>query len=439
MSWRSDIELASPTVEYGVLGDGETRNATALATRTYKFYGRGSGWYHHAEMPGLSAATTYRYRVQCPGAGDDGWTAWRQFETRPSGSDAVRLVFTGDFGLGGAGPPVDGPATAEAFAREAAAGADAVWVAGDISYANMHGASQFEATWNAWFDAMEPACSRVPCLVSPGNHETYLPGPLASAVLPAGHTTGQVQAPGEYLTSSDAVEAGADSAWNFTAFDARFAMPSRRSGGSASMWYSVTLGSAHFVSIDTETDFPSAGEAFLNGWGDQMAWLDADLARYRSAQPGGWLIVAGHKPMYSAAPGYTQGGAPTGESRNIMASFEPVFRKYGVDLYLSGHQHGYERSNRVYAGRADAKGAVHIVAAVPGGGCGITADWVDPAPEWSVARWPNGSPWNDQKNATAERQDLGYGVLEANSTTLTWTFLLSGTGAVKDTWTKSRG
>ena len=82
---------------------------------------------------------------------------------------------------------------------------------------------------------------------------------------------------------------------------------------------------------------------------------------------------------------------------------------------------------------------MHIVAAVPGGGCGITADWALPKPVWTAAQWPNdGSPWNDRKDAAGERAALGYGVLEATATTLTWEFKLSGSGATVDRYSIRR-
>lgn len=78
---------------------------------------------------------------------------------------------------------------------------------------------------------------------------------------------------------------------------------------------------------------------------------------------------------------------------------------------------------------------MHIVAAVPGGGCGITADWIEDVPSWTAAQWPlDGSPWNDRKDFAGELADLGYGILEANSTSLSWSFVLSQSGAVKDSY-----
>lgn len=303
--------------------------------------------------------------------------------------------------------------------------------------------------------------------VSPGNHETYLPqapsaaaatttnaaatdgtdtetgvpaaaaaAAVAAAAAAAAVTTGEVKPPRGFLSEHDQLEAGADGSWNFTAFDHRFNMPSNRSNGVANMWYSFDYGGVHFVSINTETDFPKAGEKFLNGWGAQLSWLETDLQAYRLRAPHGWLIAVGHKPMYSSAPGYTDlFGRPDAGSKDIQAAFEPLFEKYSVHLYLSGHQHGYERSAPISSNKPTAGATTHIVAAVPGGGCGITADWKTPRPRWNVAQWPDGSPWNDHQNATGEEASLGYGVLTTNVTAMRWDFYLSESGILKDSVT----
>lgn len=425
VSWRSS-SVVTPSVEYGLFSGQATRIVLAEDTRTYQFEGSSSGYYHHAEMSELVVGTKYKYRVN-----GTAWSAWHSFFT-PAADDKVKLLFTGDFGLGGAGPPAgSGNVTANGFAAfaKAAQATDLIWVAGDISYANMHGGAHFEATWNSWFDALEPAFATVPVMVSPGNHETYLPSASAD-------TTGAVVPPVGFLSEEEPALAMAASAWNFTAFDARFRMPSARSGGVRNMWFSIDVGGVHFVSINTETDFPHAAESFLDGWGNQLDWLKKDLVSFRQRSPEGWLVVIGHKPMYSSAPGYTNIlGHPSGESANIQQTFESMFQQFSVDLYLAGHQHGYERSKPVYDNKVTSNGTVHIVAAVPGGGCGITADWKKGVPSWTEAQWPHdGSPWNDRQNAEEEIADLGFGFLEANATALSWTFRLSQGGAVKDAY-----
>jgi hypothetical protein len=47
---------------------------------------------------------------------------------------------------------------------------------------------------------------------------------------------------------------------NFTAYNKRWHMPSDTSNGALNMWYSFNIGPVHVVSLNSETDFPSAEE-----------------------------------------------------------------------------------------------------------------------------------------------------------------------------------
>lgn len=67
----------------------------------------------------------------------------------------------------------------------------------------------------------------------------------------------------------------------------------------------------------------------------QKAWMETLLA---DPSPDiKWKIVVGHHPMYSA--GSRTNGYDTKAIRN---SLEPLFEKYGVDLFLAGHEHSLQ-------------------------------------------------------------------------------------------------
>lgn len=51
-----------------------------------------------------------------------------------------------------------------------------------------------------------------------------------------------------------------DSLSNFSAYNARFEMPSKATNGNTNMWYSFDAGLVHFVSLDLETAYPGAAE-----------------------------------------------------------------------------------------------------------------------------------------------------------------------------------
>lgn len=62
----------------------------------------------------------------------------------------------------------------------------------------------------------------------------------------------------------------------------------------------------------------------------QLAWLK-DALQQSDAR---WKIVVGHHPMYS---GGHHGGSP-----ELVAQLEPLFRTYGVQAYLFGHDHALQ-------------------------------------------------------------------------------------------------
>jgi len=81
------------------------------------------------------------------------------------------------------------------------------------------------------------------------------------------------------------------------------------------MWYSFNYGPVHFVSLNTETDFPGAAEENTGDSGDKhlpaghfgrdgeyLAWLAADLkaaAADKQARP--WIVACGHRPFQEIA------------------------------------------------------------------------------------------------------------------------------------------
>jgi 3',5'-cyclic AMP phosphodiesterase CpdA len=157
----------------------------------------------------------------------------------------------------------------------------------------------------------------------------------------------------------------------------------------------------------------------MNGgpFGNQLAWLEADLKRAvanRAQVP--WILVSGHRPFYSS----------TGESGVWDASrpaFEPLFNRYSVDLVYWGHVHWYERMYPTLPNGTvqqqsytDATAPIYIISASPGNVEGLT-------------------PGNIAQNYTAflDNTHFGLGLLEVqNATHLNWTFYDSKTQAVLD-------
>ena len=93
-------------------------------------------------------------------------------------------------------------------------------------------------------------------------------------------------------------------------------------------YYSFDWGNAHFVSLDSNLLMTSSAQQML-------AWLDSDLAATRQH----WRIVFLHHPPY---PTGFHVGDPVCIA--VCQNVVPVVERHGVQLVLSGHEHGYERS-----------------------------------------------------------------------------------------------
>ena len=185
---------------------------------------------------------------------------------------------------------------------------------------------------------MTPMSTTKPWMVGAGNHE-------ANCIVDGSYND---TFNGVYYNSSIC----SPGQTNFTGFINHWRMPSDVSDGTGNFWYSFDHGMVHYVMIDTETDLGDGyiGPDQTGGVEDestgpfgtypnaQLDWLENDLSAVdRTRTP--WLIVAGHRPWYVS---YTN--VSTTICWSCKDVFEPLFLKYGVDLYISGHAHLYQRS-----------------------------------------------------------------------------------------------
>lgn len=96
--------------------------------------------------------------------------------------------------------------------------------------------------------------------------------------------------------------------------------------GMAGRWYTLRRGDVAFFLLDTNVNAD---------WSRQLPWLRRALAE--SDAP--WKVVVGHHPIHSSG---FYGSDPAAQRR-----LGPLFRRYGVQLYINGHEHNYERTRPI--------------------------------------------------------------------------------------------
>ncbi|MBD2196383.1 MULTISPECIES: metallophosphoesterase family protein [Calothrix] len=91
-------------------------------------------------------------------------------------------------------------------------------------------------------------------------------------------------------------------------------------------YYTFSQGDVQFFALDTN------GNA---DWKNQLPWLEKQLSLSKAS----WKIVFGHHPIYASGV--------YGSSPEFIETFTPLFQKYGVQLYINGHEHHYERTRAI--------------------------------------------------------------------------------------------
>ncbi|ENH74289.1 Acid phosphatase [Fusarium oxysporum f. sp. cubense race 1] len=318
----------------------------------------------------------------------------------------------------------------------------------------------YESNWDLWQQWMNTITMKIPYIVLPGNHEATCadhdntPYVLSSYLNEnKTNTTMSADNPNATLTYYSCPP----SQRNFTAFQNRFFMAGDKSGGVGNFWHSFDYGLVHFVSIDTETDYPHSpdktfqedikkgkahplrNETHITDAGpfgyidgsikekkayQQYHWLKEDLRNVdRCKTP--WVIVMGHRPMYSSHGGNYH--------LHLREAFEMLFLKHKVDLYIAGHVHWYERLKPIRNCTVDTPSV-------------INENTYEVNPGYSMVHLINGAAGNIESHSTinmslslpditAHRNLTSFGFSKLtvyNATTLSWKFIQGHDGLVGD-------
>ena len=266
-------------------------------------------FYNTALLSGLAAGTTYHYSVSNDGRT---WGADSTFTTARDGAAGFRFTAFGD--------EAASAARAAPMVRLVSSLQPAFHlIAGDLAYATAKPLKLPDTTG-----------------YSPGQWDKYLAiaGPGAAQSIP-------------WQAAVGAHEIEPLDDHGYAGFVTRFPQPYDLSSGSPVV-RGFTVGNVGFVQLDGND--VSAQETANTGYtgGRQTAWLDRQLAGYRSAAGIDFIVALCNCCCYSTNKTH-------GSDGGLRHVWGPLFDKYQVDLVISGHVHAYERTNPIRAGQPTRK------------------------------------------------------------------------------------
>jgi len=422
--WSTYNDTATSTVNYGYTPNELTFTATGTSSTYLPLSFKGAMVHHRVTLTNLQPHTLYYYQV---GDSNGGWSNISTFRTAPVANDKSIYPFLiptyADMGIYNSKNSMIDIGRVLNMENESLA-IPFIWHAGDEGYPDDALLYEnplnfgYETTYNYFLRNMSDVFGYMqykPYLTLPGNHEAECHSLMCIV--------------DSTLRTSLA---------NFTAYNTRWYMPYASSNSTSSMWYSFRYGSIHFVNIDTETDFPqSPSDGYVDptgNFGNQLEWLNANLADAANDRANGlvtWILVAGHRPMYTRQYASAAGvPSPLDAAAAIQAAFEPLFAKYGVDLYICGHQHSYEtiwpvyNSTNVWNNYTNPPYTTHIISGAAGNVEGFSDYNNTPTPPWARSYITT---------------DFGIStILFHNDSALTFNFRRATDGTELDSWTLIR-
>lgn len=284
----------------------------------------------------LEPGTSYRLRVVESTSGRR--SSVYRVATAPDRRASFRFTSFGDHGLT--------PEAHRAAALVAASRPSFHLHPGDLAYANVDGdeRSRIEpSAWARWSDLLAERAPGVPWLTVPGNHDTD-----GRARANAGG-----QGPSLALPGYDGFRG-----W----------LPRPGSGpADADGAFSLRFGSVGVVGLDGNLVSREYLGAQVVEPDVQTPWLHEVLGDLRGDPEIDLIVVMTHHCAFATDRMH-------GSDAGIRDRWSPLFDEYGVDLVLSGHNHGYERTEPVdHTGRVRA-GAPTYVTVGSGGQVTTRAD-----------------------------------------------------------------
>jgi hypothetical protein len=300
-------------------------------------------FFAHASATGLEPGRAYHYRFRLPGGGV---TPDAVFTTAPAAAAPFSFTAFGDQGVDDEdGMPAafanryaiqDTRRTARpaaALTRQVAARRPAVHLlAGDICYPGADGEpvrndaprhpdagfDNFDPTvWTRYFAGIEISSATTPWMFATGNHDV-------EALYDDNRAGGATHGYGGHA--------------------ARLDLPTNGPRGCPSV-YSFRYGNVGLLSLDTnDLTFETRASAGYSR-GSQVRWARRTLAALRKDPHIDFIVVFFHHCAYATANAH-------GSDDGVRTRLAPLFDEFSVDLAVQGHNHCWERTDPLRAGRA---------------------------------------------------------------------------------------
>lgn len=236
--------------------------------------------YHSTVLKELKPETVYAYRV---GDGQS-WSEWLQFRTAATSAKPFTFLYMGDM----QNNILSEASRTMRMAFRKAGDAAFVIHAGDLI--NRHDSDN---EWGEWFAAGGFLYAQTPQMPTPGNHE-YGRGPVLNPQWRRQYTLPE--------TGPAGVEKLKETAWT------------------------VDYQGLRLISVDAPLFH---GDEAMRA--EMVRWLDGLLAK----NPNRWTVLFLHFPLFSIDPDR--------DNTRVRDALKPLIDKYGVDLVLQAHDHGYAR------------------------------------------------------------------------------------------------
>jgi len=394
--WTTLNQTAEHVVIWGTEPDKLVETSLPGNSSTYTQFGW-VGRLHHATMTGLLPGKSYFYSVGDRSvAGGNGMSPPIQFKTLQAGAGTaagvpLRILSVGDMGYAN-----NSDATVARMAALVEDGAiDMVIHNGDISYADGE-----MVHWDVFMRKVQRVASRVPYMVTPGNHEFW---------------------------------------FNFTAYKHRFVMPDN--GVHDSMYYSYGVaasssggalatgaagraapsmagpldGGVHFVAMSTESPVDTA---LISK--EQASFIKSEMANTGAPR---WRIAFGHRPLYCST---TRGSDLQPGKLVLQKAIESTLVDAKVDVVIQAHVHDYERTYPMKYNESTASdynsptAPVYVLNGAAGN-------------REAEALPPGGMPWSPKdQNYT---RFVSFGLVTITADALKWEQIVSADGSTQDSWT----